>query len=205
MSWWRREEEDNPAWPGLVDIFAFTLVLFMLLWFGTDWQKKIQELKNKITELEKQNIEYQIEIKELEKKLRQCEDIITGGGIKELKKLFDELKAKIPAELMQDSRKLRILPDPRIVFGSGEYKLKRDDEKWLSGVAPFFYEHIKKKPFVVLINGQADPQPLPDRGLPPTKQYRTLSIKGRYRSSLTGKISSRDWKTAQSSGTGCQR
>ena len=59
MGWWRREEEDNPAWPGLVDIFAFTLVFVMLLWFGTDWREEKKNLEEELNRLRNENAAFQ--------------------------------------------------------------------------------------------------------------------------------------------------
>ncbi len=45
MAWHRRDEGENPAWPGLVDIFAFTLIFVMLIWLASDLPKKVANLK----------------------------------------------------------------------------------------------------------------------------------------------------------------
>ena len=55
MAWHRREDAENPAWPGLVDIFGFTLALLLLLWFAANWPLKVKNL-----ELKRQNMERQM-------------------------------------------------------------------------------------------------------------------------------------------------
>ncbi|MBU4447250.1 MAG: hypothetical protein KKD99_01595, partial [Proteobacteria bacterium] len=74
MTWRRREDGgENPAWPGLVDIFAFTMVFIMLLWLGTDWPQKVRDL-------ETENQTLRAEKGTLEKRLSDLEH----GGLKKL-------------------------------------------------------------------------------------------------------------------------
>lgn len=47
MAWRRREDAENPAWPGLVDIFGFTLAFLLLLWFSANWPQKVENLEKK--------------------------------------------------------------------------------------------------------------------------------------------------------------
>jgi flagellar motor protein MotB len=47
MAWRRREDAENPAWPGLVDIFGFTLAFLLLLWFAANWPQKVENLERK--------------------------------------------------------------------------------------------------------------------------------------------------------------
>lgn len=51
MAWRRRDDFENPAWPGMVDIFAFTLALFMIFWFAGDFPAKLETLEKKTREL----------------------------------------------------------------------------------------------------------------------------------------------------------
>lgn len=51
MAWRRREDFDNPAWPGMVDIFAFTLALFMIFWFAGNFPVKLENLEKKTQDL----------------------------------------------------------------------------------------------------------------------------------------------------------
>jgi flagellar motor protein MotB len=45
MAWRRREDAENPAWPGLVDIFGFTLAFLLFLWFAANWPQKVENLE----------------------------------------------------------------------------------------------------------------------------------------------------------------
>jgi flagellar motor protein MotB len=51
MAWRRRDDFDNPAWPGMVDIFAFTLALFMIFWFAGNFPAKLENLEKKLQDL----------------------------------------------------------------------------------------------------------------------------------------------------------
>ncbi len=51
MTWWRHEEAENPAWPGLVDIFAFTLAVLMILWFAGNLPEKVESLEAETRDL----------------------------------------------------------------------------------------------------------------------------------------------------------
>jgi flagellar motor protein MotB len=51
MAWRRREDAENPAWPGLVDIFGFTLAFLLLLWFAANWPQKVENLERQSKDL----------------------------------------------------------------------------------------------------------------------------------------------------------
>jgi flagellar motor protein MotB len=51
MAWNRRDDFDNPAWPGMVDIFAFSLALFMIFWFAGNFPAKLENLETKNQDL----------------------------------------------------------------------------------------------------------------------------------------------------------
>ncbi len=51
MAWRRRDDFENPAWPGMVDIFAFTLALFMIFWFAGNFPAKLENLEKKTRDL----------------------------------------------------------------------------------------------------------------------------------------------------------
>lgn len=52
MAWRRRREDaENPAWPGLVDIFGFTLAFLLLLWFAANWPEKVENLERQTQDL----------------------------------------------------------------------------------------------------------------------------------------------------------
>jgi flagellar motor protein MotB len=49
--WHRREDADNPAWPGLVDIFAFTLAFLLIIWFANNLPQKVENLEKESRDL----------------------------------------------------------------------------------------------------------------------------------------------------------
>jgi flagellar motor protein MotB len=49
--WRRREDADNPAWPGLVDIFAFTLAFLLIIWFANNFPQKVENLEKEARDL----------------------------------------------------------------------------------------------------------------------------------------------------------
>lgn len=51
MAWRRRDDFENPAWPGMVDIFAFTLALFMIFWFSGNFPARLENLEKKNQDL----------------------------------------------------------------------------------------------------------------------------------------------------------
>jgi flagellar motor protein MotB len=53
MAWRRREDAENPAWPGLVDIFGFTLAFLLLLWFAANWPQKVENLKRQSQDMQR--------------------------------------------------------------------------------------------------------------------------------------------------------
>jgi flagellar motor protein MotB len=49
--WRRYEDADNPAWPGLVDIFAFTLAFLLIIWFAHNLPQKVENLEKETQDL----------------------------------------------------------------------------------------------------------------------------------------------------------
>ena len=47
----RHEDTDNPAWPGLVDIFAFTLAFLLIIWFDNNLPQKVENLEKETQNL----------------------------------------------------------------------------------------------------------------------------------------------------------
>ncbi|MFW6123109.1 MAG: hypothetical protein ACOC6L_02600 [Thermodesulfobacteriota bacterium] len=47
----RHEDTDNPAWPGLVDIFAFTLAFLLIIWFANNLPQKVENLEKETQNL----------------------------------------------------------------------------------------------------------------------------------------------------------
>ncbi|MBW1987883.1 MAG: hypothetical protein JRI50_11845 [Deltaproteobacteria bacterium] len=175
MGWWRREEGDNPSWPGLVDVFAFTLVFIMLLWFGTDWWEEIKKLEDRVKSLERENATYKLQvqglkarIKQLEKEMPKLEGII----ITLLDKFYKDLKPKsdrqgLDPKLNLTNLEITITGKSPIYFGTARYDLSKDDQERLVRLAHDLYELLQGEPYYILINGTADPRELRNWGVPP--------------------------------------
>ncbi|MEM4720957.1 MAG: hypothetical protein QXT73_02685 [Candidatus Methanomethylicaceae archaeon] len=179
----RREEGDNPAWPGLVDVFAFTLVFVILLSIAND-------SKNNINQLIKENKQLQQEKKKLEEKYAELKKGVTG--LRELKEFYDILKNKLPKDyeidIDEDAIEIIINGVPPIYFETGEYKLSVRDSQRLSRLASLIYPLIHEKPFYVLINGTADPRYLYDRGIPPHNNVELSALRSATVADLMEKI-----------------
>jgi flagellar motor protein MotB len=65
----RREDADNPAWPGLVDIFIFTLALLLIIWFANNFPQKVENL-----EKESRNLHENVALLAREKQQLQDQD-----------------------------------------------------------------------------------------------------------------------------------
>lgn len=165
------EEGDNPAWPGLVDVFAFTLVFVMLLIKADATGDRLSNLSEEIKRLQRENMRLQVENDKLKKEIAKLKDVIGGKGLKELKELYAIIKKELTEDFFimidEDAIEIVINAIPPIFFNTGEYKLNIKDSQRLSRLAHIILSIIQGKPFYVLINGTADPRFLPDRGVPP--------------------------------------
>lgn len=179
----RREEGDNPAWPGLVDVFAFTLVFVILLNIADNSKKNIDELF-------KENKQLQQENKKLEEKYEELKKGV--AGLKELKEFYHVVKDKLPNDyeinIDEDAIEIIINGVPPIYFETGEYKLSTKDTQRLSRLASLVYPLIREKPFYVLINGTADPRYLYDRGIPPHNNVELSALRSATVADLMEKI-----------------
>ncbi len=160
----RQDEGENPAWPGLVDVFAFTLVFVLLLGLGDDPGNKIEKLSKEKSKLQEEN-------EKLKKAVTNLNELIGGRGLKELKEFYNIVKNKLPQnysiDLDEDAIEIVITGEPPIYFNTNEYKLSFSDSHRLSILAPIIFILLQEKPFYIIINGTADPRFLPDRGIPP--------------------------------------
>ena len=181
MRWQRGEEGDNPAWPGLVDVFAFTLVFVMLLWFGTDLREKIAQLQKDKTALEQQMQEAGVKIGHLEEQLAKLAEILELGR-KTLKSLSKQLQPVIDTnsfavEQKMDLLEIRIQGKPPISFGTARYELSEDDRQRLTQLGPTLYQTLGDQPFYILINGTADPREMRDSGVPPRDNIQLSALR----------------------------
>jgi flagellar motor protein MotB len=114
MTWRRREDAENPAWPGLVDIFGFTLAFLLLLWFGANWPQQVENLEQKTKDLgqkiESKDTENKrlLEINQsLSEKFRL--QVLANRDLALMVKQLEENKNKIEAQtrlLQEDSQRL---------------------------------------------------------------------------------------------------
>jgi flagellar motor protein MotB len=178
MRWRRRDEGENPAWPGLVDVFAFTLVFVMMLWFGTDLQEKLAELRKENADLKQQLQGAREKIGLLEEKLAK----LVGKGRKELQSLFEQLlpfveNNSFAVEQELNLLEIRIQAKPPISFGTARYELSEDDRQRLFQLGPLLYKVLGDQPFYILINGTADPREMRDSGVPPRDNIQLSALR----------------------------
>jgi flagellar motor protein MotB len=81
MAWRRREEAENPAWPGLVDIFGFTLAFLLLLWFAANWPEKVENLERQSQDQGLQIASLRIEKKRLQEVNRSLDEKLRQQGL----------------------------------------------------------------------------------------------------------------------------
>ncbi len=81
MAWHRREDAENPAWPGLVDIFGFTLALLLLLWFAANWPLKVKNLELKRQDMERQLMSMTVANRQLNHMNRSLEEKLRLLGL----------------------------------------------------------------------------------------------------------------------------
>jgi flagellar motor protein MotB len=88
----RSDDAENPAWPGLVDIFGFTLAFLLLLWFAANWPQKVENLERQRHDLER-------EISSLKAESRQLKDI--NRGIDEKLQLLGQTNQTLTEKLQE--------------------------------------------------------------------------------------------------------
>jgi flagellar motor protein MotB len=81
MAWRRREDAENPAWPGLVDIFGFTLAFLLLLWFAANWPQKVEKLERQTQDQGLRLASMQTENKQLQEMNRTLEERLRLQGL----------------------------------------------------------------------------------------------------------------------------
>lgn len=172
MRWRRRDEGENPAWPGLVDVFAFTLVFILLLGFGGG---DVEKLRKENEALKKENARLQKEIEELKKG--------PWAKIKDkLKEIHPVLKNKLSNNFVVDFKEneleIIIRGAPDISFETAQYNIDKDyDRNRLNYLSRILSETLNEQPFYILINGTADPRTLKDRGIPPHNNIQLSALR----------------------------
>lgn len=180
MRWRRREEGENPAWPGLVDVFAFTLVFFMLLWLGTDLPKEIARLQKEKTAYQQQLQESERRTEILKEQVAKLQEIMSRGR-QRLQDLLARLvlrvdKTNFSLTSQLDYLEIKIHGKPLIYFGTARYELVESDQERLKHLAPVLYETLSGQPFYILINGTADPREMRER-IPPRDNIQLSALR----------------------------
>jgi flagellar motor protein MotB len=91
MAWRRREDAENPAWPGLVDIFGFTLAFLLLLWFAANWPEKVKNLERKTQDLGARIASMNAENKQLQEMKLSLEEKLRLQGLNS-KSIADQIQ-----------------------------------------------------------------------------------------------------------------
>jgi len=114
MAWRRREDAENPAWPGLVDIFGFTLAFLLLLWFAANWPQQVENLERKTRDLGHRIESRDTEIKRLQEINRSLNEklhlqVTANQDLTVLVKQMEENQKNLDAQarlLQEDSQRL---------------------------------------------------------------------------------------------------
>jgi flagellar motor protein MotB len=91
MAWHRREDAENPAWPGLVDIFGFTLAFLLLLWFAANWPEKVKNLEQQTQDLGARIASMDAENKQLQELKLSLEEKLRLQGLNS-QRLTDQMQ-----------------------------------------------------------------------------------------------------------------
>lgn len=144
---------DDPSWPGLVDIFAFTLVLVVFLMAAALEQPQPKDVE----------------------KARQ------EFGESKIGETGEDLRKRLPSETVRppDDQNEIIVQGPEknpISFRINEYELDSIHIVRLESIAVALDEVVKKNlPIRIIIDGRADPQEFKNRPLTPPRDNRELS------------------------------
>ena len=144
-----RQPDDNPTWPGLVDVFAFGMALMVVLFAVTSGSLRAQ-------------------VQDKDDKIKELQDY-SGMRIREI---HDNLRRLDPS--MADTWQL----DPKanvihvvsiggrpITFESAQWTIAREDSLRLQNVVTRIAQEMDSFPDAVLsINGTADPRRLLSKG-----------------------------------------
>jgi hypothetical protein len=139
----RQDDYENPAWPGLVDIFAFTLVLALIIWGsgkpGGDTGNGIRvtppSIIDEVAKLERQHLE----------KFHKCFLNCVNPG-------------EVDCNYDDQTREIKISFHDPIIFGTNKFDLTPDDQMRFKELAPKLQKCVSSGPYIILINGTADPR-----------------------------------------------
>ena len=163
------DDHENPAWPGLVDLFAFGMVLMGVLWAAAapaadagDSRAELEKARQRIAELESENAG-------LKSVVKGAEEALDRLARARAQALLDRLRAAIPAsdvrfgELLPDSPEFAIeaVGGRTPTFDKAKAILHDDDRALLVRAAELLGPHVAADPALTLvIRGTADPRPL---------------------------------------------
>lgn len=137
----RREDDDqeNPAWPGLVDVFAFGMVIMLLLWARASVPIEAESTAPPPT------------VAEL---LEQEANRVTED-------LLAEFDNSVTLERRGTTIEVTAYRNRQVYFDTGRYDLAPADRAVVQELGAIVARNIADRPqFVVLVNGTADPTPL---------------------------------------------
>ncbi|BCS31405.1 hypothetical protein TBR22_A06060 [Luteitalea sp. TBR-22] len=161
----RRDEEDheNPGWPGLVDLFAFGMVIMLVLWVAAS-KKSVRHQAEAAAARQaasEQDAQLQREVKrvqELRRALTGQNAVIRDGG--------DQLSFEVSG-----------FDGDEVYFEPAAYTLPQSDRSVIAALGAKVAEKLKEyQGFVVLVNGTADPVPLA-RELPPRNNVELSALR----------------------------
>ena len=146
----RDDDQENPAWPGLVDLFAFGMVAMLLLWVSA-----IPE-PPKGPVLTPQERERLAQVKMLE----EVRDVLSDRPVFGKDGLIVE----------ENPPAIRVVrfSGQEIFFNRSEFVLSEGDRRALAQAAVEIRVAIVNRPeLIVVVNGTADPEPFRPRETPP--------------------------------------
>lgn len=143
-----RQHDDNPTWPGLVDVFAFGMALMVVLY-------AIQSLENG---------DLQAEVKRQEGVVAEIRDY---QG-KMIRQLYESLRARNPElastcvlDTVANVIRIDSIGGKPITFGSARWTIAAEDSARLQDVVTYVAQEMDAFPDAALrINGTADPRRL---------------------------------------------
>ena len=180
------EDHENPAWPGLVDLFSFTAMLLMVLWVMSAEKTEhataeVRELRTRNERLTSETARREEEIRNLKLRLEDptrerigiaatLHGSIAGLGDPRIRLDFAGDRPSFRITIL-DSEAHRPL-----TFETRSFLLNETDRVSVRDVARKIGEQMRPYPQAILtIEGTADPRPIRGEGLGPPRDNIELS------------------------------